>query len=502
VGWGGWGGWGGRPPGTGGRDRLAAREAADRRARAALGAAGERQADDRRAEQRADAARDHPGPRAEVLAHPADQGPRDALRAEQHQHVQRHDTPAQVRGDRRLHQRVAAREVQQRREAHGDEQRDEHRAGRGRGGDELDGPDHRGEQHQVGDPAAAAAGGQQRAAQGADGQHRGEQRVPAGVGHEHLVRERREHGRHVDAGERHEAAEHDRPEDPRGAAHVGQALPELPLRSGDDGRRGELGDPHRDEQPHGGEAGDAVDREGPALADRHDQRAGDRGPDETAQLEHRRVDADRLAQVLRPGDLVHERLPGGVVEDGREAADERPDQHVPGLDVPGERQHREGRGGEAEHRLGDHEHLAARVPVGDDATDQAEREHRHELQGHREADQRGGARQAEHEPVLRDAGGPPGGVGQHLRRDVEAEVPHAQRGDRRVAGARHGGLRGGGVGGAVDHGGVDHGGGAAVEAEARAVQRPARADPRRRRGGPGGGRGAGAGRGRGRAASR
>jgi len=69
-----------------------------------------------------------------------------------------------------------------------------------------------------------------------------------------------------------------------------------------------------------------------------DEHAADGRADQCGQLEHRRVDTDRVAQLIRFDQFGDERLPGGIVNRGNESETERDDIDVPWLYLVAQRE--------------------------------------------------------------------------------------------------------------------------------------------------------------------
>ncbi len=188
----------------------------------------------------------------------------------------------------------------------------------------------------------------------------------------------------------------------------------------------ELAFPDAAEHDHRRGVGDRIYGEGVSGSDGVDQHATDGRSDERTKLEDRRVQADRVAEVIGSHHLVHERLAGRIVQCGDQAKSECDDEDVPRLHPAGESQ----RGQRGAHRchpdLGSQEDAPLGVSVGDEAAGQAEHQRRHELEGGRDADVGGAAGEAQHQPVLRDALHPGAGVGHHLTGCKQPEVPGVQ----------------------------------------------------------------------------
>ncbi len=180
-----------------------------------------------------------------------------------------------------------------------------------------------------------------------------------------------------------------------------------------------------------GEARHAVDRERPARADGGDQDSADGGPDQAAELEDRRVQADRVAQVVRADEFVDEDLPGRVVDHSDETQGERDHVDVPHLNRTGQGECGEDCRKDRGRRLAEDEQALFRVAVGDDTAPEPEQEHGRELHGDGDADGGNTARQLKHEPVHRDALHPHSRVGDEVRCRELAIVRHPE-GDERL----------------------------------------------------------------------
>src|SRR5690606_18284803 len=148
---------------------------------------------------------------------------------------------------------------------------------------------------------------------------------------------------------------------------------------------------HQQQAGDGRDEGQAVEEEGPAGADAGDQHTRDGGADQAGGLEVRRVQADRVLQLAGADELGDEGLAGRVVDDGGQAERERGDVDVPDLDAVGEREDGQHQGGEGHRGLGDEQGGALAQPVDEDASVEAEQQHRQELQGRGDADGGGGA---------------------------------------------------------------------------------------------------------------
>ncbi len=143
-----------------------------------------------------------------------------------------------------------------------------------------------------------------------------------------------------------------------------------PFARGAGGGAVEFGHPEEPERHDDGHARDGVHPERPARADGHEERTGQRGADHPSQLEHARVDADRVAQVLVADDLGDEDLACGVVDDGDHADEERDHPDVPRLHDPGQGEHGEHERQHRERALREHHERALREAVDDDPAEQ------------------------------------------------------------------------------------------------------------------------------------
>jgi hypothetical protein len=163
-------------------------------------------------------------------------------------------------------------------------------------------------------------------------------------------------------------------------AHPGEPL----ARAREDARplelleREELRDAHGQQPDQHGEEADRVYEEADACAgDEHDTRH--RRPEDPRSVEQRRVEADRVRQILASNHPVRELLARRHVEDEHRPVQEGDHVEHPRLRKAAERDPGECRG-EDELRGLRRDHRAAGVePVGEDAGEQAERHVRHEL---------------------------------------------------------------------------------------------------------------------------
>ena len=205
--------------------------------------------------------------------------------------------------------------------------------------------------------------------------------------------------------------------------NVGQSLADLP--PGPNGGRGQV-QPAAVDQQQGhqeGEVAQGVGQDGPARADGRDHQSGHRRADDPGGVEARRVEADRVGQMIRSGDLRDQRLPGRVVEGRAEAEQQRQQVHVPRGRHSGHGQQAEDERTQGQPGLGDQQDPALVEPVRDQAAVRAEQQHRQELQARRDADrERRPAGQLEHEPVLGHPLHPGADVGDEGAAEVDPVV--------------------------------------------------------------------------------
>ena len=186
---------------------------------------------------------------------------------------------------------------------------------------------------------------------------------------------------------------------------------------------------HGGERADDGDVADRVDQEAPALAHRRDHDAGDGGSRDARAVDHRRVQRDRVEQVLAAADhLDHERLPRRDVERVRDAEQRSQDEEMPHLDGAGERDCRE------DERENHHGGLRAdedAPPIRAIRHDAAERRQQKDRNLARESDQaekRRGAREPVDQPRLRDGLHPGADEGDELAREEETIIPRLQSG--------------------------------------------------------------------------
>ena len=216
----------------------------------------------------------------------------------------------------------------------------------------------------------------QRTAQGAGAEHRGDQPEDLGPLVEGPARE--EGQQHVEV-ERERAHEEDGEERDRHASRPeGEA--EGLGDPGEDGRARACparpgGDPHRGDRADHDRVAHGVRRERDARAGGRDDDAAERRSDDSRRRSEPRAEADRVRQVVPADDPEDERVARGRVECERDALDEAEGVQLPCLDHVGERQHRQHRGDQHEHGLAGDHHPPEVDAVGDRAPDECERRH-------------------------------------------------------------------------------------------------------------------------------
>ena len=160
---------------------------------------------------------------------------------------------------------------------------------------------------------------------------------------------------------------------------------------------------HQKQGCHGSQIADRVGEKANGHTDQGDEHARKRRPHHGGAVEDRRVECDRIHQVLLADHLDDERLPSGNVEEVDGAGGEGGDDHHPVLGVAaraeGEKRERWNR----ERRLGDEQDAALAEAVGHDAAELAAEQDRRELRGQHEADEQAAVRELQGEPRHRDA---------------------------------------------------------------------------------------------------
>jgi hypothetical protein len=220
--------------------------------------------------------------------------------------------------------------------------------------------------------------------------------------------------RQVDGEHAEHADQNDGPQHLRTGQYVPDAVAQPAGRAGRESGAVQL--PLIDHQQRGerGDVADRVDSEGVTGSDRVDQVSADRRSDQRAHLKNRRVQADRVPQLIRPDHLVHEGLPRRVVDGGHQAEPECDQVYVPRQNLLGQGQHGQD-GGHAGHAdLSQQQDLALVATVRDQATVHTEQQGGQELQGSRDAYGGRAPGDAQDQPVLCDALYPGAGVGHQL----------------------------------------------------------------------------------------
>ena len=157
-------------------------------------------------------------------------------------------------------------------------------------------------------------------------------------------------------------------------------------------------------------------------AGRPDQQAGDRGADQPGAVEDRGVEADRVGQQLRADHLRDEGLPHRGVDGGDRAQPAgqqrtRATAATPSVATRMPEHQRE----HAHQRLGDQQHPALVVAVGQHPAVHAQQQRRAELQGGDQAERDAAVvGELQHQPVLADPLHPGAGVADQVGRGVDA----------------------------------------------------------------------------------
>jgi hypothetical protein len=130
-------------------------------------------------------------------------------------------------------------------------------------------------------------------------------------------------------------------------------------------RRFRFRNPHPEQRDDDGDVADAVDQEAPSFAGGRDQDASYGWSDQPCDIHHRRVERDRVPQVLPVLDHgEQERLAAGHVERIDNALDDAEGDDPVNRDGAGERQH--GKRERLEHRHGlRHDEQAMTIPPVD-----------------------------------------------------------------------------------------------------------------------------------------
>ena len=189
------------------------------------------------------------------------------------------------------------------------------------------------------------------------------------------------------------------------------------------------------ERQDGGRIRHTVGEEAPRDAETGDHEAGDRRADHPGGHEHRAAQAHRVAHVLGPHHLDHERAAGRVVEGVHGAETEREHEDHPQLDDAERGDRPEEQSEHAGGGLRTDEQPALVDAVGHEAAPRADEQDGCELQRHGHAEGDAAARDLEHEPGLRDRLHPRAGRRDQLSDEVQAVVADAHRPEREARGA-------------------------------------------------------------------
>ena len=228
----------------------------------------------------------------------------------------------------------------------------------------------------------------------------------------------------VDPERRDEADHDDRQEDDGRVPHVAEALGQVGedaadgCRARDPWRRVQLAQTHHPEAGDHRDEAEPVEEEGLGHPEDADRETCHGRANDTCRIEHRRVERDRVVEVLAAHHLDDERLASGHVERLDAAQQEREHEDLPDLDQSGRDERRERECQDHQDGLGGHERPALRQMIGDEPAEQAEDQHRRELRRGDEAEVERIVRQLEDEPVLGD--------GLHPRPDQRDQLPEPE----------------------------------------------------------------------------
>ena len=387
---------------------------------------------------------EEPAARSPLLGDPTDQRATEGRAAEEHQGVQGHDPAPHLVARAQLQGRVGGGDERHRADAHGDEADHRHDGVRGEGHEhgEHRESDGRSDQHRAG--GAAPSSGAQTTDQAAGSQGREQGAVQPRPATEHVAGEEGEHDDLVEAEGGDDRDEQQcGPQDGR-VPDVAQALTDLALRPGYGLQPRQLARAHGGQGRDHGDEGDGVEQERGRDPDGVDEDAGQGRTDQTGTVEHGAVEPDGVGDVIGADHLDHERLTGGIVEDGHAPEQEGEDVDHPQLGDAGQHDQEEGDGEHGRRALCPDERAALVESVGNHAAPHAEEQHGKELQGHHQA--QGGAcccpsGEVQDEPALRGRLHPCAAQGDELGEEEQPVVPHVERVERalsRQANTRHG----------------------------------------------------------------
>jgi len=245
----------------------------------------------------------------------------------------------------------------------------------------------------------------------------------------------------------HEADQSQHPEqvaDRSAFQHEGEALAEILRGVARMGGRAPGGEPHRGQAGQDRQIAQRVPQEAPALTHPSHQDAGQGRAHHPGSVDHRRVQADRVGQVLAAHHLDRERLARGDVEGVGDPQQDGQDVQMPDLDLLGQGEGGQQTGQQHGGRLGLEQDAAAVEAVGHQASQRDDQEDGN-LRGkadHPQLHRRAG--QAVDQPGLRHGLHPGADQRDHLPRGEKAEVPVAQ-GPEDSSGGFLGGLGHGAV---------------------------------------------------------
>ena len=274
---------------------------------------------------------------------------------------------------------------------------------------------------------------------------------------EHLVgHQRHQHGiRHADQAHQRQQQQ-DAADRPRAADVVpplGQVVQDVPL-GGSHARPG--CHPHRHQRGEHGEVADRVDQKTPPFAEGGDQDPADRRSHQPGRIDHRRIQGDRVGEVVFVVDQFREQgLPRRHVEGVDQALAEAQHDDLSDRDPAPQRQHGHGQGLQHGEHLGEDQQVVAIPAIDEHAGERGEKE-RGKLPGkahHAEHQRRAG--QAIDQPPGGDPRHPGADQREALAVEEQAEIPMRQRPPHR--GKLRGGRGDGRVGGRLGRRGRLHG---------------------------------------------
>jgi hypothetical protein len=189
--------------------------------------------------------------------------------------------------------------------------------------------------------------------------------------------------------------------------------------------------PHREQRPDHRQVAHPVDQEAVRLAYACDHHPRDRRPDQPRPVHHRRVQRDRISQILAVLDHIHqERLPRRHVERVDQPLKQREPENPPDVDRPREREsaHRE----RLHHRedLRDHQHAMAVPAVDPDARHRRQKKRRDLTGEPRDPEQHRRPRKPVDQPARRDPAHPGPDERDALPGEEQSVIARSQRPQR------------------------------------------------------------------------